>query len=66
MKKREREITALYGLSLIRKDVLEFPYPTKLTRKEKLIAAIHWMAFLSPVIVAIMLGFAFAWASKFL
>lgn len=65
MKKREREITALYGLSLIKNDVLKFPYPPKLTLTEKINAAIHWLALMSPVMVIIALCCVYIWSAKF-
>lgn len=40
MRKREREITLLYGMSLIRDDVLRHPEPTS-TASEALISFIH-------------------------
>lgn len=40
MRKREREITMLYGICLIRDDVLRHPEPTS-TTSENLISFIH-------------------------
>lgn len=58
MKKREREITLLYGMSLIREDVLNHPV-YKPTSKDKLIEFIyHTLHIISAVIVAVVsIGF---------
>ena len=42
MGKREREITLLYGISLIRDDVLNHPIP-KVTAKDRALIAAHFM-----------------------
>lgn len=58
MKKREREITLLYGMSLIREDVLNHPV-YKPTFKDKLIELIyHALHIIAAVIVAVVsIGF---------
>lgn len=43
MRKREREITLLYGISLIRDDVLNHPLPKAAVKDRALITA-HFMA----------------------
>lgn len=50
MRKREREITLLYGMSLIRDDVLNHPLP-KHSAKERLITFLHYMFAFSPFII---------------
>lgn len=42
MGKREREITLLYGISLIRDDVLNHPMP-KVTAKDRALMAAHFL-----------------------
>lgn len=42
MRKREREITLLYGMSMIRDDILNHPLP-QLTAKDRLIIFIHFL-----------------------
>lgn len=42
MRKREREITLLYGMSLIREDVLKHPVPEP-TSKDQAIIFIHFL-----------------------
>lgn len=42
MRKREREITLLYGMSLIREDVLNHPVPEP-TSKDRAIIFIHFL-----------------------
>ena len=67
MKKREREITALYGLTKIRDDILNHPLPPKQTTKDKIITAIHYAAFIVPWVVLIgLLVVSFVWSSKYL
>lgn len=58
MKKREREITLLYGMSLIREDVLNYPF-YKPTIKDKLIEFIyHALHIIAAVIVTVVsIGF---------
>lgn len=52
MRKREREITLLYGMSLIREDVLNNPLP-KHSGKDKLITFTHRVfAFASVITLA--------------
>lgn len=52
MRKREREITLLYGMSLIRDDVLNHPLP-KLSAKDRLITFVHYaLAFASVITLA--------------
>lgn len=49
MRKREREITLLYGMSLIRDDVLNHPLP-KHSAKDRLITLTHYaLAFASVI-----------------
>lgn len=48
MRKREREITLLYGLSLIRDDVLNHPLP-KVTAKDRALMAAHLIMRLSLI-----------------
>ncbi|WP_312412284.1 hypothetical protein [Pseudescherichia sp.] len=43
MSKREREITLLYGMSIIRDDVLNHTLP-KVTAKDRALMAAHFMA----------------------
>ena len=49
MRKREREITLLYGISLIRDDVLNHPLP-KHSAKDRLITLTHYAFALTAVI----------------
>lgn len=58
MRKREREITLLYGMSLIREDVLNYPF-YKPTLKDKVIELIyHALHIIAAVIVAVVsIGF---------
>jgi hypothetical protein len=49
MRKREREITLLYGMSLIRDDVLNHPLP-KQSAKDRLITLTHYAFALASVI----------------
>lgn len=49
MRKREREITLLYGMSLIRDDVLNHPLP-KHSAKDRLITFVHYVFALASVI----------------
>ena len=52
MRKREREITLLYGMSLIRDDVLNHPLP-KHSAKDRLITFVHYaFAFASVITLA--------------
>lgn len=48
MGKREREITLLYGISLIRDDVLNHPLP-KVTTKDRALMAAHLIMRLSLI-----------------
>ncbi len=53
MRKREREITLLYGMSLIREDVLSHPLP-KHSAKDRLITFVHYaFAFASVITMAV-------------
>lgn len=62
MRKREREITLLYGFSLIRDDVLNRPKP-KHSRKDKIIIAGHAaFAIASAAVMAGLLFLIIAWA----
>lgn len=49
MRKREREITLLYGMSLIRDDVLNHPLP-KHSAKDRLITLAHYAFVFASVI----------------
>lgn len=49
MRKREREITLLYGMSLIRDDVLNHPLP-KRSAKDRLITFVHYALAVASVI----------------
>lgn len=49
MRKREREITLLYGMSLIRDDVLNHPLP-KHSAKDRLITFVHYVFAFSSVL----------------
>lgn len=49
MIKREREITLLYGMSLIRDDVLNHP-PPKQSAKDRLITFVHYAFAFSSVL----------------
>ncbi|MFJ5981957.1 hypothetical protein ACIQCX_13690 [Enterobacter cancerogenus] len=49
MRKREREITLLYGMSRIRDDILNHPLP-KQTTKDGLITLVHYVFALAAVI----------------
>lgn len=49
MRKREREITLLYGMSLIRDDVLNHPLP-KRSAKDRLITFVHYVFAFSSVL----------------
>lgn len=49
MRKREREITLLYGMSLIRDDVLNHPLP-KQSAKDRLISFMHYVFAFSSVL----------------
>jgi hypothetical protein len=52
MRKREREITLLYGMSIIRDDVLNHPLP-KNSAKDRLITIVHYVfAFASVITLA--------------
>lgn len=52
MRKREREITLLYGMSLIRDDVLNHPLPEH-SAKDRLITFVHYVfAFTSVITLA--------------
>lgn len=52
MRKREREITLLYGMSIIRDDVLNHPLP-KHSAKDRLITFVHYaFAFISVITLA--------------
>ena len=52
MRKREREITLLYGMSIIREDVLNHQLP-KHSAKDRLITLVHYMfAFASIISLA--------------
>lgn len=67
MKKREREITTLYGITKIRDDILKNPYPPETSSTDKAITAIHFIACLVPtVIVLMMLVALFLWSSQYL
>jgi hypothetical protein len=52
MRKREREITLLYGMSLIRDDVLNHPLP-KHSAKDRLITFMHYAFALASVLTLI-------------
>lgn len=67
MKKRERQITALYGFSLIRDDILKKDYPPKLTATQSVIAFLHYTVDL--IAMFILVGCAaglFIWSSRYL
>lgn len=67
MKKRERQITALYGFSLIRDDILKKDYPPKLTATQSVIAFLHYT--LDLIAMFILVGSAaglFIWSSQYL
>lgn len=49
MRKREREITLLYGMSLIRDDVLNHPLPQH-SAKDRLITFVHCAVSFASVI----------------
>lgn len=49
MRKREREITLLYGMSLIRDDVLNHPLP-KQSAKDRVITFVHYAFAISSVL----------------
>jgi hypothetical protein len=49
MRKREREITLLYGMSRIRDDLLNHPLP-KHSSKDRLITFVHYVFALASVI----------------
>lgn len=49
MRKREREITLLYGMSRIRDDLLNHPLP-KRSAKDRLITFVHYVFALASVI----------------
>lgn len=67
MKKREREITALHGLTKIRDDILKYPYPPKQTAKDKIITVIHYATYVVPWLVIVgFLVVLFLWSSKYL
>lgn len=67
MNKREREITALHGLTSIRDDILKHPYPPKQTTKDKIITAIHYAAYIVPWVVFIgLLVVSFIWSARYL
>lgn len=67
MRKREREITTLYGITKIRDDILKHPYPPEISGTDKAITAIHFIACLVPtVIVLMMLVALFLWSSQYL
>lgn len=60
MRKREREITLLYGMSLIRDDVLSHPLPKTSTKDRALIVA-HFLvntlaisSLIMPVVITIL------------
>jgi len=52
MRKREREITLLYGFSIIRDDVLKHPLPELSTTDRALIAAHFMMKLISLACLA--------------
>ena len=52
MRKRERVITLLYGMSLIRDDVLNHPLP-KHSAKDRLIAFMHYAFAFASVLTLI-------------
>lgn len=60
MRKREREITLLYGMSLVRDDVLNHPVP-KTSTKDRALIAVHFLvnmlaisSLIMPVVITIM------------
>ncbi|MDU2844921.1 hypothetical protein [Citrobacter sp.] len=66
MRKREREITLLYGLSLIRDDVLNHP-EKKPTLTDRIITFTHHFFYIASALVIAASGFAFfIWTSTFL
>jgi len=67
MKKRERQITALYGFSLIRDDILKHAFPPKRTATQSLIAFLHYT--LDLIAMFTLVGAAaglFVWSSQYL
>lgn len=58
MRKREREVTLLYGLSLIRDDVLAHP-EKKLTLTDIIITFTHHFFYIASALVIAASGFAF-------
>lgn len=66
MRKREREVTLLYGMSLIRDDVLSHP-EKKPTLTERIITFTHHFFYIVSALVIAASGFAFfIWTSTFL
>ncbi len=66
MRKREREITLLYGMSLIRDDVLNHP-EIKPTLTDRIITFIHHILYIASALFIAASGFAFfIWSSTFL
>lgn len=66
MRKREREITLLYGISLIRDDVLNHP-EIKPTLADRIITFTHHFFYIASALVIAASGFAFfIWSSAFL
>lgn len=66
MRKREREITLLYGISLIRDDVLNHP-EIKPTLADRIITFTHYFFYIASALVIAASGFAFfIWSSTFL
>ncbi|WP_410734266.1 hypothetical protein [Citrobacter freundii] len=64
--KREREVTLLYGMSLIRDDVLSHP-EKKPTLTERIITFTHHFFYIVSALVIAASGFAFfIWTSTFL
>ena len=55
-KRREREITLLYGMSLIREDVLKHPVP-ETTGKDRAIIFIHSLMNTATVVAIAMAAF---------
>ncbi|MHC1795872.1 hypothetical protein LC177_22110 [Escherichia coli] len=58
MRKREREVTLLYGISLIRDDVLAHP-EKKLTLTDRIITFTHHFFYIASALVIAASGFAF-------
>lgn len=53
MSKREREITLLYGMSIIRDDILNHPLP-KVTAKDRALIAAQFLINLAAMVSLIM------------